>query len=35
LENVDTSSFTISSNGLGHTHTETVHDEELDEDVEV
>lgn len=35
LENVDTGSFTVSSNGLGHTHTETVHDEDLDEDVEV
>ncbi len=35
IQDVDTGSFTIASNGLGHTHTETVHDEDLDEDVEV
>ena len=35
IQDVDTGSFTIASNGLGHTHTETVHDDDLDEDVEV
>ena len=35
LVGADTGSFTIASNGLGHTHTETVHDDDLDEDVEV
>lgn len=31
---VDTGSFSIASNALGHTHTETVYDEELEDDVE-
>lgn len=35
LVGVDTGSFTIASNALGHTHAETVYDEELESDVEV
>lgn len=35
LDNVDTGSFTIASNGLNHTHTETVYDEDLEDDVEI
>lgn len=35
LVGVDTGSFTIASNGLGHTHTETEYDETLDANIEV
>ena len=35
IQDVDTGSFTITSNALNHTHTETVYDEEAEEDVEI
>lgn len=35
IQDVDTGSFTIASNGLGHTHTEIEYDETLDANVEV
>ena len=35
IQDVDTGSFTITSNALNHTHAETIYDEEEEQDVEI